>query len=122
MAIGDVFNAEIIGLQKYGAFVKFDGDKKGLVHISELRSGFVKDIHEEVKMGNKLKVQVIDIDEYSGRVSLSARTLEEHPQTHRATRKHFFTDHRIEIGFAPLDELMPRWTKEQEAYLKNHHA
>ncbi|MGO2314949.1 MAG: S1 RNA-binding domain-containing protein, partial [Pseudolactococcus laudensis] len=36
--IGDIIKAEITGLQKYGAFVKF-GNHRGLIHISEIKSG-----------------------------------------------------------------------------------
>ena len=42
--IGDIVKAEITGLQKYGAFVKF-GKYRGLIHISEIKSGYVADIH-----------------------------------------------------------------------------
>ena len=116
--IGDVFEAEIIGIQKYGAFVRFDEDKKGLIHISELRSGFVKDINDEVAIGDRLPVQVIDIDEYTGKIFLSARTLEEHPQVHHLAHKHFLTNSHKEIGFATIAEAMPEWIRETEEFLK----
>ncbi|MBB5887191.1 cyclophilin family peptidyl-prolyl cis-trans isomerase/predicted RNA-binding protein with RPS1 domain [Lactovum miscens] len=116
--IGDIFDAEVIGVQPYGSFVKFDKEKKGLIHISEIQSGFVKDIHEVVEIGQKLKVQVIDFDEYSSKISLSARSLEEDPEMHKAHRKHFATDSREDIGFKSLSHEMSKWVKEAEDYLQ----
>lgn len=120
--IGDDFEAEVIGIQSYGAFVKFDGNKKGLVHISEIRSGFIKNINDEVKIGQKLHVQVIDSDEYSGKISLSMRTLEGHPQVHYVMRKHFATNNHKHIGFSSLEKEMPDWIRENEKYLENTKA
>ncbi|MDR0300536.1 MAG: S1 RNA-binding domain-containing protein [Streptococcaceae bacterium] len=119
MKIGDIFDAEVVGIQPYGAFVKFgEDDKKGLVHISEIQSGFVKDIHEVAEIGQKLKVQVIDFDEYSGKISLSVRSLEEEPELHKAHRKHFATDNRENIGFESLSKEMATWVKDAESYLQ----
>lgn len=117
--IGDVFDAEVIGIQRYGAFVKFDKDKKGLIHISEIQSGFVKDIYEVVEVGQSLKVQVLDYDEYSGKISLSCRTLEENPELAKAQHKRFATDSRKQIGFDSLSKEMSTWVKEAEDYLQS---
>lgn len=118
--IGDLVEVEIIGLQDYGAFVKFDKDgieKKGLIHISEVQSGFVKSIREILKVGQKVTAQVIDIDEYSDKISLSMRTLEENPQIHHYYRKKHFTDSRIKIGFESLAKVLDGWVDENENYL-----
>lgn len=120
--IGDKVTAEIIGLQDYGAFVKFvdreNNEHKGLIHISEVRSGFVKNIREVIKIGQHVKAQIIDIDEYNGKVSLSIRSLEEHPQNHYFYRKKRFTDSRDKIGFKSLADKREMWIEEGESYLR----
>jgi peptidyl-prolyl cis-trans isomerase B (cyclophilin B) len=116
--IGDIVEGEVIGIQSYGAFVRFDGDAKGLMHISEVHSGYIKDIHEAVHVGQKMKLQIIDFDEYSGKISLSARVLEENPESRKIQRKHFATDSRIRIGFNSLAGETSKWVKESEEYLK----
>ena len=63
--IGDIIKAEITGLQKYGAFVKF-GKHRGLIHISEIKSGYVADIHDVIEVGQACQAQVIDVDEFNG--------------------------------------------------------
>ena len=59
----------------------------------------------------KVTVQVIDVDEYSQKISLSLRTLEDkvHSVNHR--RKNILRI-RIKIGFATLDKELPEWIDE----------
>ncbi|GFH43238.1 general stress protein [Lactococcus hodotermopsidis] len=115
--IGNRVDVEITGLQKYGAFVRF-GKNRGLIHISEIKSGYIADIHEIVAVGQKVKAQIIDIDEFDGKVSLSLRTLEAHPQTHHIQRKFHFNNSANKIGFQPFKDNLADWTEEQLAYLK----
>lgn len=74
--IGEILEGTITGIQTYGAFVSLDDHTQGLIHISEIQSGFTKDIREVVQVGEKVRVQIIDIDEYTQKISLSKRTLE----------------------------------------------
>ena len=116
--IGDIIKAEITGLQKYGAFVKF-GKHRGLIHISEIKSGYVADIHDVTEVGQTCQAQVIDVDEFNGKISLSLRTLEKQPQTHHVQRRFHFNNPANKIGFKPFTEQLPDWTKEQMTYLKS---
>ena len=61
-------------------------------------------------------MQVVDYDEFSGKASLSIRTLEE--EKHRLPRRHRFSNDRCKIGFAPLGKQLPIWIKEAKALLK----
>ena len=116
--IGDIVKAEITGLQKYGAFVKF-GKYRGLIHISEIKSGYVADIHDVIEVGQTCQAQVIDVDEFNGKISLSLRTLEKKPQTHHAQRRFHFNNTSNKIGFKPFTEQLSGWAKEQMTYLKS---
>ena len=75
--IGQIVEGTVSGLQPYGAFVRLDEETQGLIHISECKHGYVSSIEDMLSVGEKVRVQVLGIDEYSGRVSLSKRTLEE---------------------------------------------
>ena len=44
--LGDVLTGKVTGIQPYGAFVALDDNTQGLVHISEITYGFVKDVSE----------------------------------------------------------------------------
>ncbi len=42
-----------------------DNETQGLIHVSEVQSGYTKNIHSLLKVGQPVTVQIIDIDEYS---------------------------------------------------------
>lgn len=71
-----------------------------------------------LKLAKKVMAQIIDIDEYNGKISLSIRSLEKNPQVHHIYRKKHFTDSRDKIGFKTLANYLPDWIEENEAYLK----
>lgn len=63
--IGMIVKGKVTGIQPYGAFVSLDKDTQGLVHISECKHGFVKNLNEVLQVGEEIEVMVIDIDEYT---------------------------------------------------------
>lgn len=110
--IGMVLNGTITGLQPYGAFVSLGEEKQGLIHVSEVQAGYTKNIHSLLEIGQSVSVQIIDIDEYSGKTSLSLRTLQlQNPQPNYR-RKKYFTNKNKKIGFAPLEKELPHWVNE----------
>ncbi|EFR31525.1 CvfD/Ygs/GSP13 family RNA-binding post-transcriptional regulator [Eremococcus coleocola] len=113
LAIGDVLTGTISGIQDYGVFVQLDETKQGLVHISECRHGFVSNLEEEFKLGQEVKVMIIDIDEYTQQVSLSIRVL--HSLNTPPFPARFHKKRRSkgpDIGFESIDKLMPQWIAE----------
>ena len=81
--LGDVLNGKVTGIQPYGAFVALDEDTQGLVHISEITYGFVKDVSEFLSVGQEVEVKILEIDEEAEKISLSIRALQERPATLR---------------------------------------
>ena len=78
--VGDTIEGEITGVVDFGAFVKFgaDGEEiEGLIHISEIDWQIIDDPSLFLKIGDKLKAQIIDIS--NGRASLSLKILKEDP-------------------------------------------
>ncbi|PJC22322.1 hypothetical protein CO059_02625 [candidate division WWE3 bacterium CG_4_9_14_0_2_um_filter_48_10] len=73
--VGEIFEGEITSITPFGVFVKFDS-LEGMVHISELAWEKVSDPKKLFKIGDGLKVQVIEVNEKEGRILLShKRTL-----------------------------------------------
>lgn len=70
---GMVLEGCVTNVTAFGAFVDIGVHQDGLVHISELSSGYVKDPGEVVKTGDKLKVKVLEVDLDRKRISLSTR-------------------------------------------------
>ena len=67
---GEEFEGEVKRILNFGAFVEFLPGKEGLVHVSKMTAGFVSNPEEIVKIGDKLKVKVMEVDEM-GRINLA---------------------------------------------------
>jgi len=68
---GEEYMGMVKRIMPFGAFVEILPGKEGLVHISQLASYRVEDINKEVKVDQKLKVKVIEID-HQGRINLTS--------------------------------------------------
>jgi uncharacterized protein len=64
----------VTNVTAFGAFVDVGVHQDGLVHVSQLADRFVKDPHEVAKVGDKLKVRVLEVDLVRKRIALSARS------------------------------------------------
>jgi len=67
---GDIFEGEVKRIQPFGAFVEVLPGREGLVHVSQMSTGFVSDPGKIVSLGQKVKVRVTEIDEQH-RINLS---------------------------------------------------
>jgi len=75
---GEIFEGTIKDIKDYGIFVDIGGFT-GLVHISEISWDRSEKIKEQYKIGQKINVQVISFDQESERLSLSIKSLTNHP-------------------------------------------
>ena len=83
--VGDEMEGEVTGAVEFGVFVKLREGLEGLVHISEIDWALVEDPRTIFKIGEKVMVRVIDINE--GKVSLSIKALKDNPW-HEASKKY----------------------------------
>ncbi len=83
-ALGDEVMGEVTGLVDFGVFVKLEEGLEGLVHISEIDWGLVENPKTMFKIGEKVKVKVIEIKD--DKISLSIKALKENPWKEAATR------------------------------------
>lgn len=68
-----VLEGVVTNVTAFGAFVDVGVHQDGLVHISQLADRFVQNPHDVVKVGDRLKVLVLEVDPVRKRISLSAR-------------------------------------------------
>jgi protein Tex len=66
--------AIITNVTKFGAFADIGIKQNGLIHVSQLADRFVKDPSEVVKVGQKVEVRIVEIDQKRNRIALSLRT------------------------------------------------
>ena len=72
--IGRIYEGRVTGIKDFGAFVEIMPGKDGLCHVSELSDTFVKSVEDEVKLGDIMRVKVLDVDG-QGRIRLSRKAV-----------------------------------------------
>ncbi len=72
--VGRVYLGTVASIKDFGAFIEIAPGKDGLCHISELADGFVKSVTDVCKVGDKMEVKVIAVDEQN-RVKLSRKAV-----------------------------------------------
>ena len=81
--VGAVYEGKVVATKDFGAFVELVPGTDGMCHISELAEGYVKSVADVVKVGDMVKVKVIDVDQSSGKIRLSRKAAlkDQEPQT-----------------------------------------
>ena len=83
--IGSVVDAKIVGMTTFGAFAQIIPGNDGLIHISQIADRRIDKPQDELKIGQEVKVKIINVDYDSKRISLSIRALlEEEGETEAA--------------------------------------
>ncbi|MBN7273700.1 RNA-binding protein S1 [Ligilactobacillus pobuzihii] len=77
--VGSKVTGKVSGITNFGAFIDLGEHKNGLVHISEISDGFVKDIHDVLSVGDEVTVKVLSISD-DGKIALSIRKAKESHQ------------------------------------------
>lgn len=77
--VGTKVTGKVSGITNFGAFVNLGNNQTGLVHISEVSDGFVKDIHDVLSVGDEVTVKVLTVGN-DGKIGLSIRKAVDHPQ------------------------------------------
>lgn len=72
--VGEVFDAKIVRIAKFGAFVALTQHQEALVHVSELTPERLERVEDQFKEGDIIQVKVIGVDE-DGKISASRKAL-----------------------------------------------
>ena len=111
---GKVVKGTVTGIEKYGAFVSLDEYYSGLIHISEVSHGFVKDINEFFKTGDIIYVEVLEVDENLSQLKLSIKNIS-------YKKKPFVKKQEIRetsLGFKTLGLMLPVWIEKSSKNVK----
>lgn len=115
--VDQIIEGKVTGIQPYGAFVALNNEVQGLVHISEVTHGYVKDINEHLTVGDEVKVKVLNVDEKSNKVSLSIRATVEAPKKQaQAPRRPVAQQQQGDgsAGFNSLKDKLEEWLEKSK--------
>ena len=77
-----VVKGQVVRLESYGAFVEIGAERPGLVHVSEVAHGYVKDPSQAVKVGDEVDVMILEVNRRKKQIRLSMKaTLPEPEET-----------------------------------------
>jgi uncharacterized protein len=74
LKIGEWYPGQVTNITQFGAFVDIGIKENGLLHVSQISDNYVEDAMTALKVGQEVKVQVLDIDYERGRISLTAKS------------------------------------------------
>jgi len=74
---GEIYEGVVEEVVDFGAFVEILPGKTGLLHVSEISHDYVENVRDYLKVGDTVRVKVLDVDR--GKISLSKKALEEKP-------------------------------------------
>lgn len=103
--LGDSIVAPISRISKFGAFMNLEGGIQGLIHLSEISHGVVKDIRDHVKVGEEVTAKIINFEPTKKRIGLSLKALQEAPKD--APKKEAKSDDKSEKK-APAKKAAPK--------------
>ncbi|MEY3232346.1 MAG: Polyribonucleotide nucleotidyltransferase [Planctomycetota bacterium] len=78
--VGQIYSGKVVSMKDFGAFIELAPGTDGMCHISELADGYVKSVADVVKLGDVVKVKVINVDD-QGRIKLSRKAVIRDEQT-----------------------------------------
>ena len=73
LRVGMTLNGIVTNITAFGAFVDIGVHQDGLVHISQMADHYIKDPNEVVKLNQKVRVKVLDVDANRNRISLTMK-------------------------------------------------
>lgn len=115
--IGSIVEGSVTGIENYGAFINLDDYYSGLIHISEISHGFVKDINNYVKLGDTIRVRVVDVDDELCHVKLSIKDVD-----YQITKPKRVTIEEVGSGFGILKDNLDNWINVKIAEINSDNA
>ena len=120
---GDTIKAPISRISQFWAFMDLDGGIQGLIHLSEISHGVVKDIREHVRVGEEVEAKVINFEPNKKRIGLSLKALIPEPKqtTQISSEDDFPTEEETSSNASEAEksEEKPKQTKKSPAAKKS---
>lgn len=107
---GKIVKGCVTGIEKYGIFVSLDNYYSGLIHISEISDGFVRNINDYVNIGETILVKILSVDDDNYHVKLSIKNID-----YRINSVKKYKIKEVGSGFKCLANNLDMWIDKKEA-------
>lgn len=111
---GKIVKGTVTCIEPYGAFMSFNEYYTGLIHISEISNGFVKNITDYINVGDHIYVEILEVDEEEFHLKLSIKNI--NYKINSKKRKHMIKE--TPNGFKTLEEKLPEWIESEMQKIK----
>lgn len=112
--INDVIDCTVTQIKPFGAIVTTKNNASGLLHISEISEKFISNIENIIKVGDNLKLIVLEIDEKNGFMRLSLKKLPDDEKSRQTRKKGKDELNQQKIDFSGLKKALPEWIQTTE--------
>ena len=106
--INEVVKVKITGIQTYGAFVTTSNNMDSLIHISGISYGYVKNINDYIKIGDKIYAEVIGFNDNNKQLKLSIKDIDYKNDGSKLVRIA-----ETKSGFKPLKNNLDKWINDK---------
>lgn len=73
---GMILDGLVTNITNFGAFVDIGVHQDGLIHVSQMADKYIKDPNEIVKLNQKVRVKVLEVDKERRRIQLSLKNIQ----------------------------------------------
>lgn len=92
---GEIVEGVVKTITNFGAFIDLGNGVTGLVHISEVSDGYVKDVSEFLEQNQKVKVKVLAVDEANKKITLSIKKANEKKREYQPKQQEMSFEDRL---------------------------
>ena len=100
--VNQIISGKVNAIKPYGIFVIVDDIYTGLIHISQINGKYINDINDYFKVGDTIRVRIMDIDEDKKQLKLSTINLKSRSKLSETT-----------LGFELFEEILQDWIDEK---------
>ncbi len=115
--VGQIVEGTVTSIKNFGVFVKLEDGVDGLVHISKVANGYIKDANDYLSVGQKVKVKVLKVGD-DGKIDLSIKdsgeVLEKKTSNANQPKEHRSTRHEKEDSQSEFEKKMSKFLKDSQ--------
>ena len=104
--VNQIIEGKVNSIKPYGIFVMVDDLYTGLIHISQINGKYISNINDYFKVGDVIKVRIIEVDDDKKQLKLSTVNINKDGKKNKKLPE-------TSLGFELFEEILPEWIDEK---------